>query len=782
MTMFGTSIDFLTKQVKELSASSNRSISRIAAAGDSAKLSALDNKTGSLGKIIRIRVNNMSKQDSIRFFQNAISFMKFQEETILYANNLYAEMKALAQRSSGNVTSLERLVLNEQFTKLRKEALALNELTFNGKKLFDELAGSVEYEIDFGEGLFRNSDTWDANDSLNEAGFKIHASTQFVPYNEGILILDVNTGESGEQFVFGYHDEVSPEFSGTEPEIEHIKRGYYHWTEADVNSGQYTLGAHETYNNGYVYEQLLSAGHTLESDQVAEGGYVYKHLLSAGHTLQSDEVAAGGYVYEQQAEAGYTLKDHEVAVGGFVYQQQTSAGYTLGANEVAAADGYVYEQQAEAGYTLGDHEVAVGGFIYQQLQVGSDDDLEAGQTRDADGYVYASDGSKVADTSKGVADTSAKVADLNNKVHDPSKKVRGDAISDRVVDINKPVEDTTRQEVLTKIDKIPSDLPRRGITPIFDSSTLADFNTLNTTLDDDKGINTWDTGNGTTSDFDRFFIEWGPDQKTSFRFIPLSEGNLPRDESNFQENGTNLTDDGNFDNRSTYLENLGLPAFSGADNLWGLDDYEDTEFGENYKFLEEQNPSASDPTKAVFNPNHRATKKFYSQGDVGVYDSDSSRQTMQLRVNGKSLYQIRAQYYKPEQEETEVGNLGDFNTSLKPIGLGLLRDSEAKNFPELKISSLNDAQTASSALDAEMDGLIEQMGTLGTNMAKVISSLDAVNKQLGIQQDVIEPNAEQVLSEEFSNLAKVREMRSFNASLMNRVVQINHDMVNLLLR
>ena len=446
------------------------------------------------------------------------------------------------------------MVLNEQFTKLRKEALALNELTFNGKKLFDELAGSVEYEIDFGEGLFRNSDTWDANDSLNEAGFKIHASTQFVPYNEGILILDVNTGESGEQFVFGYHDEVSPEFSGTEPEIEHIKRGYYHWTEADFNCGQYNIGYHETFNNGYVYEQLLSAGHTLESDQVAEGGYVYKHLLSAGHTLQSDQVAAGGYVYEQQAEAGYTL---------------------------------------------GDHEVAVGGFIYQQLQVGSDDDLEAGQTRDADGYVYASDGSKVADTSKGVADTSAKVADLNNKVHDPSKKVRGDAISDRVVDINKPVEDTTRQEVLTKIDKIHSDLPRRGITPIFDSSTLADFNTLNTTLDDDKGINTWDTGNGTTSDFDRFFIEWGPDQKTSFRFIPLSEGNLPRDESNFQENGTNLTDDGNFDNRSTYLENLGLPAFSGADNLWGLDDYEDTEFGENYKFLEEQNPSASDPTKAV---------------------------------------------------------------------------------------------------------------------------------------------------------------------------------------
>ena len=90
-----------------------------------------------------------------------------------------------------------------------------------------------------------------------------------------------------------------------------------------------------------------------------------------------------------------------------------------------------------------------------------------------------------------------------------------------------------------------------GITPIFDSSKYADFNEFETgplngintetgmeypwgtdhvlpTGDigpRDWGINTWDTdGGASSSDFDRFFIEWGPNQETSFRFIPLSEG------------------------------------------------------------------------------------------------------------------------------------------------------------------------------------------------------------------------------------------------------------------
>ena len=96
MTMFGSSIDFLTKHAKDLSVAGNRSISRITSGGDALKLAAMEKKSGTLGKVIRITVDNLSKRDSIRFFQNAISFMKFQEEAITYADKLYSEMQILA--------------------------------------------------------------------------------------------------------------------------------------------------------------------------------------------------------------------------------------------------------------------------------------------------------------------------------------------------------------------------------------------------------------------------------------------------------------------------------------------------------------------------------------------------------------------------------------------------------------------------------------------------------------------------------------------------------------
>ena len=73
------------------------------------------------------------------------------------------------------------------------------------------------------------------------------------------------------------------------------------------------------------------------------------------------------------------------------------------------------------------------------------------------------------------------------------------------------------------------------------------------------------------------------------------------------------------------------------------------------------------------------------------------------------------------------------------------------------------------------------MGTLSNNLNRVMSSMDAVNKQLGIQEDIIDPAPDQVLIDELKNLTRTREMRAINASLMNKVVQINHDMVNLLL-
>ena len=172
---------------------------------------------------------------------------------------------------------------------------------------------------------------------------------------------------------------------------------------------------------------------------------------------------------------------------------------------------------------------------------------------------------------------------------------------------------------------------------------------------------------------------------------------------------------------------------------------------------------------------------------------------MQLRVNSKTLYQVRAQYFKPLTKDTDVGNVGDLNTSMKPLGLGMLRRSSEEEmqqwkngeiesysgdngeFPTLKIDDATEAKLAAMALENEMTGLDKQIGILGNNMARVLTSMEAVDKQLGIQRDLIAAEPEKVVLQELENLSQAREMRSFNASLMNKVVQMNHDMVKLLL-
>ena len=542
MTMFGSSIDFLTQQAKDITQTNRQSIARIATGGDAQKLAAMDRKTGNLGRVIRISTDNMSKQDSIRFFQNAISYMQFQEETILYARQLYSQMYALAQEAqSAGLTEDELEMLNERFVDLREQATKLNDLKFNGIPLFNELSGHITYDIDFASKLFRN----------NGGSFKTYVNTQDVVYDKGILILDVNTGGAGEHFVFGHYE------SGDKP-------------------------------------------------------------------LPQGEIF-------------------------------TTAN--------------------------------------------------------------------------------------NNEIIDNSK-------------------------------------PLEGINPIFDSSWKVDFNAHQ------HGKYTWDTfGGASTSDFDRFFIEWGPDRDTTFRFIPLSEGMA---EKGYVELGKATVDDLKFENRTQYLQNLGLDKFEGDDETdWGIDEkYFDPTFADKYKDLVLQNPEKDGDRKVIFDPAQKATTEFkVNQGDVVLSKSDPSNTIMQLRVNSKTIYQVRAKYYKPPVENIEVGNKGDLNTYMQPLGLGLLRDSNNKDegFPVLDISSTQSANSASEALQNEIDGLEQQMFTLGSSMARVVSSMNVVDKQLGIQKDLVAAEPEKVVSQELANLAKAKELRAFNASLMSKVVQINHDMINLLL-
>jgi len=500
MTMFGSSIDFLTQKAKDITQTNRRSIDRIASGGYSQKLAAMDRKTGTLGRVIRITADNMSKQDSIRFFQNAISFIKFQEDAIMYAHDLYTEMASLAQKAqSTDLSNSERIDLNNSFISFREQALELNNLTFNNKTLFDEMAGSIKYDISFGSELIRSS----GNDPI------VMSEEKDVIYNRGTLTIDVN--------------------SGTAPERYRVYQ-----------------------NNDLIFD----------------------------------------------------------------------TGWWLTKNSAS------------------------------------------------------------------------------------------------------------------------------------------------------------------TFDFDRFVIDYGYGKDTSFEFVPLSAGDST---SGWLNKGfTPNPDDKTYDNK-VFTFNRGKST-SGYLKQLALEDMAD------------DSPSGLESLNGLKYPLDDSN----SQGQVLTGRSNSSDTMLKVQVetdpDNPTIYQIVGSLKLPDiTPNTDVGNVGDLPTFMEPLGLGMLRRSseeemqqwkngeiesysgENGEFPTLKINDPTEAKLASMALENEMIGLEQQMGILGNNMSRVLTSMEAVDKQLGIQRDLIAAEPEQVVLQELENLSEAREMRSFNASLMNKVVQMNHDMVKLLL-
>jgi len=462
--MFSSSIDFLTNQVKDMTRANRRSITRISSSGDAEKLASLEKKTGELGKIIRVKVDNLSKRDSMIFFQNAMSFMKAQEDSIVYAGNLYAQMQALAQEAqSSSISSVERDILNDKFVELRELALNLNDEQFLGTPLFDEMAGSRNYDVVFGEDLIRKNGDPD----------KTKSEEKDVIYSSGRLTISISSGPAPERY--------------------------------------------RVFKNG---------------DTIFDTGW-------------------------------------------------------------------------------------------------------------------------------------------------------------------------------------------------------------------------WQTsGSASKHDYDTFVINYKYGEDTTFEFLPSSAGNnvarwLP-DEP--------LPDD-TYHNKLYYLSQLGLVDDGSTSGV-------ESQIGQKWS-----------------NENH--------QGQIILGTSSTSEGILKIQVdttNNPTIYQIRGKWELPDLENLDVGNIGDLNTFIRPLGLGLLRENNsAANFPKLTLDSPSEAATAFTEITEEMNALGEQIGILANNMSRVLSSMDAVSKQLGIQQDIIYQEPEKVVSEELANLAYAREMRTFNASLMNKVVQVNHDMIDLLL-
>jgi len=259
----------------------------------------------------------------------------------------------------------------------------------------------------------------------------------------------------------------------------------------------------------------------------------------------------------------------------------------------------------------------------------------------------------------------------------------------------------------------------------------------------------WRThGSARTYDYDRFIIEFGPNKPTTFQFKPLSAGNSA---NVFLNDGAgypdNLIDDGNFDNKSYYLGQLGLPDDGSASGLESRD-------GEKYSSL----------------------------GQVTTQDTNSNLTTLRLEVSSTSLFQVSGRYIPPEAESSVVGNTEDLQVNLNPVGLGLLRENDdATGFPSISIATRADAQKALDSMMLEIEGLGEQLGRVGSSMNRVETSMDAAQDQVLSHEKALFNVMDEDYAKDLLELSKTRISRSQNGALLTQAMNLHQDIVNILI-
>lgn len=270
----------------------------------------------------------------------------------------------------------------------------------------------------------------------------------------------------------------------------------------------------------------------------------------------------------------------------------------------------------------------------------------------------------------------------------------------------------------------------------------------------------WVTRDGAkTYDYDRFVVEYGPDKETTFKFIPLSDGNSTSIDLDGADGIKGTADDGvlpsdsTFHNKSFlhnaqtkgYLTNLGLSADTTASGM-------DT----------------------------RKNTKYVDQGIVSSTNSDPNTTELTLRIESTSLFQIGAEFKLPEAEDFKVGNPDDLQVTLNPLGLGLMLDQDS-GFPVISIATATDAAKAVESISNEIAGIGEQLGKLGSNFAQIEFSLEAVRRQVAVQDNALSRISDDGFAEELAQLSKSRIIRSQSAALMTQAMSINEDIVNILI-
>ncbi len=277
----------------------------------------------------------------------------------------------------------------------------------------------------------------------------------------------------------------------------------------------------------------------------------------------------------------------------------------------------------------------------------------------------------------------------------------------------------------------------------------------------DTGL--WKTrSNARNWDYDRFIVEFGPEQQTTFQFVPLSPGDSQSKDSILDAPGYpgNLTDNNQFDNKQTYLQ-----------QLLG------TTTDENGK-----TPSDAD----YYNTSGWSSRdgaKYTQLGQVTTYTVNSDSSILRLQVYSPgTIFQVKGSFELPELEDEFVGREDDLQVRIQKLGLGLLRENDqAGGFPEISIDTFENAGKAIASLSNEIEGVGEQLGRLANNFNRVQNAIEATQEMVNVSESVLSSIGGDGLTQDLLNLSKARINRAQDTALLSQAMSIHQDLVNVLI-
>ena len=276
----------------------------------------------------------------------------------------------------------------------------------------------------------------------------------------------------------------------------------------------------------------------------------------------------------------------------------------------------------------------------------------------------------------------------------------------------------------------------------------------------DTGV--WKThGSAWNWDYDRFIVEFGPEQETTFQFVPLSPGNGTNvDSQSGAGYPNNLYDNKKFDNKRRYLEQL---------------------LGSN---VDENGKRPSDPD--YYNTtgwSSRSGQKFTQLGQVTTNTINSDSSILRLQVYSDSITQVKGSFELPELEDEIVARDGDLQVTLKKLGLGLLLEKdESKGFPPISIDTFENAEKAIVSMSNEMQGVGEQLGVLASNVTRVENAIIANEDLEDAHDSVLSDIGSENFTQDLLELSKARINRAQDTALLSQAMSIHQDLVNLLIQ